>query len=405
LRITLVGFGKSNKALLKALHGDYEFFLSEMRKLSEEERLFLEGLKIPYEESHTRRLLRSDLIILSPGVSPYSKAGKMVLESGKPYDVDVGFFFRVNQKHSIVIGVTGTNGKSTVTSLICHVLREFGRSCFLGGNNENPLFTLKESVDYIVLELSSFQLFWARSIPLDVGVFLNFAPDHLDWHSSLEHYFSSKARIADMSSTFICAEKLGPHFDRPITFSSDDVDINKLPVFLQTSQNISNVAAAIKTLMELGFSEVDVYKAVQTFKPLPHRMEVVGEKDGVLFIDDSKATNTHSVLKALSNFERVTLILSGIIKEEDLEDFKKVVREKADVVILLGKEVRKKIDLRGNEVFLADDMDEAVKIAYERTRCKKVLLSPAGASFDMYRNYAERGDDFKRAVEKLMRDG
>ncbi len=403
MKISLVGFGKSNKALLSALKGKHEFFVSEKRPFSEEEINLLKSANAEFEENHSERLLDSDIIIVSPGVSPFSEVGQMIISFSKPREVDVGFFFdqMPDAARKGIIGVTGTNGKSTLTNMICHVLKKLGNTCFCGGNNENPIFTNSRKVDFIVLELSSFQLFWARKIPIDIGVFLNFAPDHLDWHKTLQHYFESKSKIATFSKVLVCPQDIKDKLKTGTVFNPEDVKEKLLPERLKMRQNIYNTAALLKVFEILGVPEGEIYAALEDFRPLRHRMELVKIVGGVKFIDDSKATNTHSVLSALENFDRVTLILSGIIKEKDLKDFIKRVQEKTDYVILLGEEVKEKLTLWNERVLFAKSMQEAVKIAYEKTETKTVLLSPGGASFDMYKNYAERGQDFVRAVEML----
>lgn len=398
MKISLVGLGKSNLSLLKRLCRNYEVFVSERRKLREDEMRLIEGCKAEFEESHSRRILDSDLVVMSPGISPFTDVGKMVKDFGK-FDSDVGAFFKLfNPGYRKVVAVTGTNGKTTTTEMINHFLRSIGYRTCLCGNNDTPVSELEGEVDYIVLELSSFQLYWTSKLDVDVGLILNISPDHLDWHGSFDHYLKSKLKLAEFSKVVLFGEglKREPKFDL--------IDESLVPSHLRSAQNLENVSGAAAVLKELGFDLRDFLKSLESFEIPPHRLELVGKIDGVEFYDDSKATNTHATLKALENFDKVTLILSGILKEEDLDTFIRTVNEKAESVILLGEEIQRRI--RGIEVpvYRVYTMKDALKKALE-VSSGVVLLSPAGASFDMYENYKERGDDFKKAFSELIRDG
>ena len=409
MKITLVGFGMSNKALLDRLGRveGYEFFLSERRPLGKDEIDYLNSMGIEYEVGHTERLLDADVIVVSPGVKPSTEVGNMILSSGVQVHVDVSFYFEIFEKgRAKVIGVTGTNGKSTTVYMIEHVLRKLSNNAVAAGNNEFPIFRVDiDDVDYLVLELSSFQLFWSPHIPLDYSLILNVKEDHLDWHGSFQDYLKSKLKVLDFSKESI----LNPDLSRVVqkgkyrVFSG--VDEKKLPDPLRSAQNVENVSAVKTLLVDVMavVGEMEFYDLIGDFELLPHRLEFVDEVKGVKFYDDSKATNTHAVLKALSNFEAATLILSGIVKEKNLEDFAKAVEERTDVVILLGEEIRRKLGSFLEGHIFVSDMKSAVEEAFRRTKSGVVLFSPAGASFDMYKNYKERGEDFKRKVGDLKR--
>ena len=397
MKVSLVGYGKSNRSLLKRLCGKYEIFVSETRKLSEEEKREISGCG-EYEESHRERVLRSDLIVMSPGISPLSRVGSMVLKSKVRSTSDiVAFLELVKPKFGKIVGITGTNGKTTATSMLNHFLRKKGYSTCLCGNNEKPISELDGYVDFIVLELSSFQLFWSDKLEMDYGLILNIAPDHIDWHGSFENYKKAKLKMADFSKVLVTPKDIG------MGFTYEILDL-KLPKHLESAQNVENVSALSKLVELMGFSVEDFLNSLEDFRLPDHRMEFVAEIDGVRFFDDSKATNTHAVVKALENFDRVTLILSGILKEDDLKDFLKVVNEKAEAVVVLGDEMRRRLPKLEVPTFFASSMDEAVRKAFQ-VSSGIVLLSPAGASFDLYRSYEERGEDFKRAVLEMIGDG
>ena len=156
---------------------------------------------------------------------------------------------------------------------------------------------------------------------------------------------------------------------------------------------------------EFGMKIEEFYRYLSSFKVPPHRMEFVAEYRGIKFYNDSKATNTYATIKALENFDKVVLILSGIIKENNLEDFIKIVEKKVEKVVLYGRKIMEKLNFKNVEVERAFSMDEAVKKAFKSAKSGVVLFSPSGASFDMYRSYKERGEDFKKAVWRLMENG
>ncbi len=393
MRITLVGFGLSNRELFKRIKNRYEIFVSETRKLTSEEKILLRGFE--YEEEHSKKLLDSDLIVVSPGISPRSFVGKMVLESGIRRGTELDKAFELlDLEPGIVIGVTGTNGKTTTSSMIAHVLSKFGYEVFLGGNNENPVSRMVKRYDFTVLEISSFQLFWAESLKIDIGLVINISHDHEDWHGSFKDYVRSKLRMAEFSKKFLVGESASRYVDARVF---DYIDPEDVPHHLRTNQNVENVSAVVSALRDLGFDEKKVIEALSDFVVPQHRMELVDEIDGVLFYDDSKATNVHAVERAISNFDpkRVVLIVSGILKEDPSK--LKEILENVKGFVVLGGRMGKTLGLEH-----VDTMEEAVKEAFKMAeKGDVVLLSPAGASFDMFRNYAERGESFKRAVEGL----
>ena len=235
MRITLLGFGISNKAVLNSLKGEYEFFVSD-KNLKDEDIEFLKSIGAEYESFHTEKILNSDIIIVSPGISPHSEVGKMVKNSKVESTVDIDFYFKIKKKPPIVIGVTGTNGKTTTASMICHVLKVSGKRCAFLGNNESPIFSLNVETDFMVLELSSFQLYWAQHIPLDIGVLLNISPDHLDWHENFKEYFEAKKKILNFSKVKVVSKEISgvEEFKDIKIFREDDIDLEKVPENLKS---------------------------------------------------------------------------------------------------------------------------------------------------------------------------
>ena len=400
MRISLVGYGKSNRALLRRILKKYEIFVSDLRGFEEEEIEFFEREGVEYEfGEHTTRILDSELVVVSPGISPRTRVGEMILRSGIDFSTEVSAFFElVRPQTGKILAVTGTNGKTTTTLMVKHVLEEMGYRVFLGGNNDNPVSNMKGEYDFVVLELSSFQLYWSDRIPVDFGVLLNISHDHEDWHGSYENYVESKLKLARFSSNLL----VGPSLEIDSGERFDLIPSELLPKHLRSSQNVENASATGALMERLGFDREEVLKRLESFKPPEHRMEHVGRFRGIDFFNDSKATNTHAVLKALENFEpeRVVLILSGILKEEDTNSFKEEIRTVKSVVVLGERMYR---DLNLEDAVLAREMDEALEIAVEIAgEGDIVLFSPGGASFDMFENYEERGRVFKEAVKRLI---
>ncbi len=399
MKISLVGLGKSNFSLARRLCKKYEVFVSERRAFTKEELSFLKDCNISFENSHSEKVLKSDMIVMSPGISPLSPVGKMVKSSGKHVTCELAAFFELlKPSYGKTIAVTGTNGKTTTTMMIDHFLRKRGFRTCLCGNNEKPVSRLEGFADYIVLEISSFQLYWASNLKIDVGLILNIAPDHMDWHGSFENYKESKMKLAKLSKIIFFGEGIDaePRYRM--------IKKEFLPVHLRTPQNTQNASGAAAVIEALGFDSSEFLESLFDFKTPPHRLEFVGKIGSVQFYNDSKATNTHAVMKAMENFDKVTLILSGIVKESDINHFIKILNDKAEAVVFLGESITKRIKGLSVPTFFADNMDDAVKKAYE-VSSSTVLLSPAGASFDMYKNYEERGEDFKRSVLELIKDG
>ncbi len=422
---SLVGYGISNKQLSKVLLAmGHEVFISEARTLTSEDKSELESLGIAYEENqNSERILKADRIVVSPSVPPnhpvVSKAPEKVLT-----DIDV---ILSNKMPSCVIGVTGTNGKTTTCSMINHVLLRAGKKSVCLGNVGNPVATLwDKEIECLVLELSSFQLFWSKGFSVDIGVILNISPNHLDWHPSFEHYCQSKLKLFDFSKVRIFNEQdalltsAAMHYDNSIGFSCakasyDDKTVElfgKKYLFdnpsLYTSQNLWNLSATIQVLKVLGFSEKETLEFLEDFSPPKHRMQLVAQIGGVSFYNDSKSTSSAATIAALRNFEdgKVILILTGRGKNEDYTALIETVLRKAKTVVVFGEMAKLLVPAlmsRGAAVEIVENMESAVKTAYSMA-CPGdvVLFSPGGSSFDLYKNYEERGEHFETMVKSVV---
>jgi len=370
---------------------------------------------------------KADLIVLSPGVPPLPALADTRAEVIGEFELGCRLL------NSMVVAVTGTNGKSTTTSLLADMLRPLGRPLFAGGNLGTPVCeAVGGEVDHpdgiAVLEVSSFQLETVSRYRAHVAVLLNVTEDHLDRYPDFDSYARVKARVfANQSAedhavvrgdlvgltksatparvaTFHSTERADAHLDgENVALGTERLPIAGLP--LVGRHNAENLMAALLAARCLGVSPSSGIAAARAFRPLPHRMERVAEVAGVVYFDDSKATNVGAVALSLEGFGRpVVLIAGGRDKGGSYEPLREAVRKAARGVVLIG-EARQRIGdaLSGVvPVEMAGDMGDAVRRAAAMARVgDAVVLSPACSSYDMFENFEQRGRAFRAAVEGL----
>ena len=363
-------------------------------------------------------LTQFDSIVVTPGL-PLNRhpIAQRAREAGVEITGDIELFARARPElppHKVV-GITGTNGKSTTTALIHHILQTAGVPSLMGGNIGLPILSqepLPEGGVY-VLELSSFQIDLTQSLDCDVAVLLNITPDHLDRYESFEAYAASKARLFEMQSgnhdaVFGDSTRAGLEVAIDLTqpthvlhgefYESEDRPNLRGP------HNAENVGAAHQTCRALGLSEDAIWAAVDTFPGLPHRMERIGERGGVLFVNDSKATNAEAAAPALAAYPKVRWIVGGQAKAETLGD---TARHLDHVVAAYtigeaGPMFARLLREAGVNVVECETLENAVKrSAVDSQPGETVLLSPASASFDQFRDFEERGDRYRDLVGAL----
>jgi UDP-N-acetylmuramoylalanine--D-glutamate ligase len=357
-------------------------------------------------------------VVVSPGV-PLNRhpIAARAREAKVPVIGDVELFAQARPKlppHKVV-GITGTNGKSTVTALIHHIVQSAGIPTLMGGNFGLPILSqqpLPEGGVY-VLELSSYQIDLTQSLDCDVAVLLNISPDHLDRYDGMDDYAASKARLFALQSpenvAVIAAEDdytraiAGQIAGRKILVSAAQVKDQSRWPSLQGPHNAQNVAAAAAVARELGISDAVTAHALETYPGLPHRMERVREKGGVLFVNDSKATNPTSTAPALAAYPAVHWILGGQPKGDDLSPCEphlghvRAAYTIGEAGPMFAQLLRPKVPVTECGV-----LDAAVAAAAgEAEAGEVVLLSPACASFDQFKDYEARGAAFRAAVEAL----
>jgi UDP-N-acetylmuramoylalanine--D-glutamate ligase len=443
-RLVILGAGESGvgAALLGQQKG-YEVFVSDGSAIKDNYKKELEENNIPFEEKqHSEELiLNADEVMKSPGIPDKAEIIKKIKAKGIPVISEIELAYRYKGKSKIV-AITGSNGKTTTTSLIYHIFKTAEMDCALVGNIGYSIAkqVKEDPKEWYIAEISSFQLDDIKEFRPDVAILTNITEDHLDrYEYKFENYINSKFRIA-MNQTnedyFIYCE------DDPVTnqyVKEHSFNTNLLPFTMQRDLNrgafIMNEQMTIKTNEEkmqmsiydftlkgkhnqyntmaaglaasvVGIRKSKIREAVQSFESLEHRMEFVVTIRGVDFINDSKATNVNSTWYALESMTKPTiLILGGVDKGNDYEMLHDLVKEKVKAIVCLGLDNRKIHEAFQKDVPLmvnTTSADEAVKAAYHFAEPGDViLLSPACASFDLFNNYEDRGDQFKKAVRNL----
>lgn len=451
-KVLVVGLGRSGQSAARFLHDQgAKVTVSDTRGKSElaEALKALADLKIEYDlGKHTSKTFTtSELIVLSPGVPTNIEQLIEARAAGVPIVNDIELAFPYIK--APIVAVTGTNGKTTTTSLISEMLRNDGKKVFTGGNIGVPVLNLvlnNETPDVVVLELSSFQLETTQEFRPDVAVFTNLEPDHLDrYPGGVESYYAAKKRLlakADAKTVLVTnldndrAARLADGFPGKVAYFTkrDPMTINgataetfhgaylKRPKMVLKSpqgedvcdlitcklpgdHNRENIMAAAVAAQAVGCTKNGIQKTVESFKGVSHRLEFVRKKDGVFFYNDSKATNVGSVLRSLASFNApVILIAGGRDKDQDFAPLMDPVKRRVKNLILIGEAKEKINRVIGDfsETFLVGTFEEAVLLSYQKSRSGDViLLSPACASYDMFKSYEERGDYFKKLVAQL----
>jgi UDP-N-acetylmuramoylalanine--D-glutamate ligase len=358
----------------------------------------------------------ADLVVLSPGV-PVKKLAP-VLKDVDPARVVAEMEFASWFLDEPVIAITGTNGKTTTTTLVGHILRSAGLSVFVGGNIGTPLcdYLLSETpVDVLVIEISSFQLQNCRTFKPRVAALLNFSANHLDYHADMEEYLSAKLNLfsrQDHACLAIAPLEMQADLEaRNFTRARRDyytADADFPCPGLPGAHNRQNIAAAWRMVRPFGVTETQARAAIAEFGALPHRIQPVGEARGVRFVDDSKATTLDSVVAAVKSFDApVRLLMGGVFKGGDVAAMGRELVGRVASIGLFGA-AREVFEPALAPLFPVS-WDQTLEAAARRQFAlakegEVVLLSPATASFDAYKGYAQRGDDFARVARAIIQE-
>jgi len=340
-----------------------------------------------------------EVLVKSPGVPGEAPLVAAARGRGIPVwsEIELGYSLLPDAKF---IGVTGTNGKTTTTELLGTILRAAGRDVAVAGNVGTPLTSVR-SADWVVCELSSFQLEDVHELACDVAVLLNLESDHVDRHGSFEAYRDAKLRIFERSRVQVVPRGLGLP---GIEFSVDD----ELPAepLIRGAHNRENAAAATAAARATGIADEHIAAALLTFPGVPHRLELVGERDGVRYVNDSKATNVSAALRALAAYadEPVHLILGGSPKGEDFKPLAAAIGANVKSVHLIGEEAER----LGEVIDGHRDGDLETAVAHAARLAEPsdvVLLSPACASYDQFEDFEQRGEAFREFATSGRRVG
>ena len=442
-RLVILGGGESGvgTAILGKQKG-WEVFLSDKGSLKPHYRETLNKEGIQWEEgTHTEeKILSADVIMKSPGIPDKAPIIKKAHEKGIAVISEIEFASQYTD--SLIVGITGSNGKTTTTLLTHHIFKEAGLQVGLGGNIGYSFAELvaTENPPYYVLEISSFQLDGIEHFAPHIAVLLNITPDHLDRYDyKFENYINSKFRIAmnqtendyliydaddevitQWLSTHTIKSKLIPFSiekELPqgaflkdnkiyIMLENQTTEIDVEEISLRGKHNIKNTMAASVAARLVNIRNNSLRESLKGFKGAPHRLEEVKVVDGVTYVNDSKATNVNSVFYALDTIKTpIVWIVGGQDKGNDYNSLLPYVHEKVRAIVCLGVDNSPIIQSFHNTIGTLVEtrsMDEAVKLAQSFAQeGDTVLLSPACASFDLFKNYEERGDFFKAAVQKL----
>ena len=441
--IVILGAAESGVgAAYLAQQQGYEVFVSDFGVIAERYKHQLVAWGIRFEEGqHTEAgILAASEVIKSPGIPDKAPIIKKLKEKGTPVISEIEFAGRYCDAK--IIGITGSNGKTTTTSLTYFILKNAGLNVGLAGNIGKSFAyqVATEKFDYYVLELSSFMLDDMYQFKTDIAVLLNITPDHLDRYDyKLENYAASKFRVTQNQTTddvFIyCADdpetikgmaqrsfaarqlpfSIEKKIEQGAYIEKDNIVINTYQehfemsineLALQGKHNIYNSMASGIVAKVLELRNETIRESMATFKNIEHRLESVGKISGISFINDSKATNVNSTWYALESMTSdVVLILGGVDKGNDYTMLKDLVKQKVKAIVCLGKDTQRIHDAFEDDTPLIVNtfsMQEAATVAYHlATKGDTVLLSPACASFDLFKNYEDRGDQFKAAVREL----
>ncbi len=444
-KIALFGLGGSGMVTAEALvAGGAELTAFDDNPAKVEE---ASGKGIPTGNLREFDFSKADALVLAPGVPLTHPKPHWTVDLASLHNVpivgDVELFAderRALAPHCQFIAITGTNGKSTTTALISHILASSGRDVQMGGNIGRAVLSLDELFNdrIYVVECSSYQIDLAPQLDPSIGILLNLAPDHLDRHGTMEHYSEIKSRLVAKSTTSIIGnddahcvdiasrlEQSGKSITRisnqnlnsgygvldeqVVSFNSGDenfvANLHGIAT-LRGRHNAQNAAAAIATCRAVGLSDEEIQTGLNSFPGLAHRMEIIGSVDDVLYVNDSKGTNADAAAMALASFENIHWIAGGLSKEGGIESLRPLFG-RINKAYLIGEVAPEFSVTLGNDVVfeISQTLDVAVANAANDAEQSKdkavVMLSPACASFDQYPNFEIRGEAFRTEVEKL----
>lgn len=437
-KVLILGLSKSGISAAKYLnrHGA-DVFITELREpkdkdLTNIEELSTLGIKVEMGGHSFEFIEDAYVAVTSPGIPPHSEIFAKLNEAKVKVISEVELAYQESRKPFIAI--TGTNGKTTTTALTSHILSEDYNAPACGNIGNPPCDLIDENIDYFVCEMSSYQIAMSNSLQSQIACWLNFTPDHLDWHGGLDNYFEAKAKLFKSPQTPAFSvfngtdEKLlefSRHSESQVFLFAKEVednccyvkndaiyfkrggkeehiiDLKDCPIIGE--HNYQNIMCAVIVAKLVGIEKEKIKSAIMTFKAPEHRLEFVREYKGIKFYNDSKATNPEAAIVAIKSFNDVdaVLIAGGRDKNTDLTEFCEEIKKHIKTVILIGEATERfaqNLQENGfNNIIFEKTLQSAIDKAIELNP-QVVLLSPACASFDMFTSYEERGSVFKEYV-------
>ncbi len=442
-RLVVLGGGESGvgTAILGQKKG-YEVFVSDKGSIQKKYKDVLEHFGIDWEEEkHSEdKILNADVVMKSPGIPDAVPLVVRLVKKGIPVISEIEF--AVKYTDAIIIGITGSNGKTTTTMLTDHLMRKGGLHVGMAGNIGDSFAKMvaENNFDFYVLEISSFQLDGIKDFKPHIAILTNITPDHLDRYDyKFENYVASKFRITKNQTSddyfiydaddevivnwlkkhpvkskllpFSLSEEIleGAYIKNGniiIKIDNNTIEMTTDTLALEGKHNLKNTMAAATVANLVGIRNETIRQSIESFQGAPHRLEKVLKIHHVQYINDSKATNVNAVFYALDSIKTpIVWVVGGVDKGNDYKELMPLVREKVKAIVCLGLDNSKIKDAFGNVVDLMVEtyaMEEAVKVTYKiAERGDTVLLSPACASFDLFESYEDRGNQFKAAIKNL----
>lgn len=439
VKTVIIGLGKTGLSCARYLTGQgYDVTVVDSRRDPpglDALRAELPHIPVVLGSFDAAAITKAELIVISPGVAINQPAIAEAIARGVPVVGDIELF--AQKVTAPVVAITGSNGKSTVTTLVYEMARQAGKNVRVGGNLGIPALDLLEDSepDLYVLELSSFQLETTRSLNAVAATVLNISQDHLDRYQDMDEYIAAKYRIFQGDGAVIInlddpvvrhwcpAGRTCLRFGLGEPLSDTDFGLRQhqgetwlaqgqellMPMTqlrIAGMHNVANALAALALGSAAGLPRAAMIEALRVFKGLPHRCQWIAEQDGVTWYNDSKATNVGAAVAAINGMSgKVVLIAGGLGKGQDFRPLQPVVADKCRAVILIGKDASQLKAALGDEVpvFFAANLGEVVAKARDLAQPgDAVLLSPACASFDMFSGYEDRGEQFAAAVQRVL---
>lgn len=429
-KVLILGLSKSGISAAEwAVKHGYNVFITEGKSPKEEyiskiDELKSKGIKIETGEHSDKFIEGTSFAVTSPGIPPKSEIFQKLKSKNIPIISEIEFAYRNTDIPFIVI--TGTNGKTTTTALVSHILSKNFSAPVCGNIGVPPTSLIDEKHDFLVCEVSSYQAEMTSDFKAKIACWTNFTPDHIDWHGGLENYFKAKAKLftgkqAPEYSVLNAEDSRLKEFAKEcknVVFfdSSNGAYVKDGKIFYKGEEivklseckllghhNYQNIMCGVIIAKLLGMKTEDIKEQIISFMPPEHRLEKVREMDGITFYNDSKATNPEASIVAIDSFNNVdvALILGGRDKNTDLTEMCKSINEHIHTVLLIGEATERfeeNLKKNGfNNIIKEDTMENAIDKAIS-LKPNVVLLSPACASFDMFKSYEHRGDVFKEYV-------